>query len=148
MIVDSLKLAARYYAANPRLKKAFEYLASVDPVAMPEGRYEIQGEEVYMMISERDLKPIDQEKPEAHDKYIDIQVVVSGQEGFGWLPREACTAPKGEMDPVKDILFYGDRSQTYFTLVPGQFAVFFPWDTHAPLLGEGKVKKAVIKVLV
>jgi beta-galactosidase beta subunit len=35
---------------------------------------------------------------------------------------------------------------TWVAVPPGSFAIFFPHDAHAPLGGEGRVKKAVVKV--
>ena len=34
------------------------------------------------------------------------------------------------------------------TLVPGEFIIFSPEDGHAPLIGEGEIKKIIIKVVV
>ena len=56
MIVDSLANLDFYGPLNGRFAKALAYLRGVDLKALPEGKYEIDAEEVYMMISERDLK--------------------------------------------------------------------------------------------
>lgn len=146
MIVDSLAKLDFYAPINERFTRALAYLRGVDLKALPEGKYEIDGDEIYMMISERDLKTKADAAMEAHDRYIDIQVVVDGHEGFGWKYREECTAPRGEMNTVKDIIFYDDVPSTYFELKAGEAAIFFPDDAHAPLVGEGHVKKCVIKV--
>jgi len=34
----------------------------------------------------------------------------------------------------------------YFALTDGQFAIFFPEDVHAPMIGEDEIRKLVIKV--
>ena len=39
-------------------------------------------------------------------------------------------------------------SNTFFQLTDGQFAIFFPEDVHAPMIGEGTIKKLVIKVKI
>ena len=44
--------------------------------------------------------------------------------------------------------FFNDAPSTYFTILPGEFAIFFPGDGHAPLIGEGETKKIIIKVAV
>jgi len=36
----------------------------------------------------------------------------------------------------------------YFQLTNHQFAIFFPEDVHAPMIGEGQIKKMVIKVKI
>ena len=104
MIVDSLANLDFYGPLNGRFAKALAYLRGVDLKALPEGKYEIDAEEVYMMISERDLKKKADAAMEAHDRYIDIQVVVDGHEGFGWKYRNECTSPRGEMNPEIPVL--------------------------------------------
>jgi YhcH/YjgK/YiaL family protein len=87
-------------------------------------------------------------KFEAHNSYIDIQVLISGVEQMGWKPRNTCTQPKGEFNTEKDVIFYNDKPDMYFQLQPGQFAIFYPEDVHAPMIGEGPIKKLVIKVKI
>ncbi len=48
----------------------------------------------------------------------------------------------------KDVQFYHDTPDTFFQLRDGQFAIFFPEDVHAPMIGEGTIKKLVIKVKI
>ena len=96
---------------------------------------------------ERELKKKGDAKLEVHNEYIDIQVLVSGrEESFGWSDRKALKEPVGEFDAQKDIQFFDDEPQTYYTLRPGQFTVLFPEDGHAPMVGEGTVRKIIVKV--
>ena len=74
--------------------------------------------------------------------------MLSGREGFGWKDRLRCAAPRGAMNTEKDVMFYDDEPSTYFTLGEGEIGIFFPQDAHAPLVGDGRVKKAVVKVKV
>lgn len=148
MVIDTLKNGAFYSNINPLFAKVFAYLDEVDLASMAEGKYEIDGERVFVMIV--DNKPLKSKADaalEVHDKYIDIQVVIKGEEGFGWKSRAECTSSRGEMDTVKDILFFDDKPQTYVYIKSGEIAIFFPEDAHAPLVGEGIVKKAIVKVL-
>jgi YhcH/YjgK/YiaL family protein len=91
-------------------------------------------------------KPADA-KLEIHDAYIDIQVLIRGeQETFGWSERADLRKPLGEFDAGKDIQFFDDEPQTFYTLRPGQFTILFPEDGHAPMIGEGNVRKIIVKV--
>ncbi len=85
-------------------------------------------------------------KFECHDKNIDIQLCVKGMETIGWKPREKCVTPNGAYNEEKDVRFFSDAPDTFFQLTDGQFAIFFPEDVHAPMIGEGEIKKLVIKV--
>ena len=148
MIFDSTANATLYLSLNERFEKAFAYLIKTDLVAAEPGNYEIDGENIYAIVMERELKKADEALLEVHDRYIDIQLVAVGSESFGWRDRHTCASPRGEMDTAKDILFYDDRPKSVVTLTAGQFAIFFPGDAHAPLIGEGTVKKCVVKVRV
>ena len=68
------------------LEGAFEYLARTDLSALPLGRTDIEGDDVYVMISEAETRSPEQVKFEAHRRYIDIQLVVRGQEAIGVTP--------------------------------------------------------------
>lgn len=146
MIVDSLKNAALYYSVNPRLKKAFEYLKTIDLDTLAPGKYEIDGKEIFLNLVERDLKSREEAKLEVHNDYLDVQVVLRGEEGFGWSERSNLREPKEAFNAEKDIQFFDDVPQTYYTLQAGQFTILLPEDGHAPLVGEGPIRKAILKV--
>ncbi|MBK5271988.1 MAG: YhcH/YjgK/YiaL family protein, partial [Bacteroidia bacterium] len=87
-------------------------------------------------------------KFECHNKNIDIQLCISGNEHIGWKPREKCVIEYGGYNEEKDVQFYSDTPDMYFQLTDGQFAIFFPEDVHAPMIGESEIKKLVIKVKI
>lgn len=146
MIFDSLKNHALYHALCPRFERAFDYILSTDLAALAAGRHAIDGDDIFVNVIECDLKKPADAKLEIHDEYIDIQVVVSGLESFGWSERADVRLPLGAFDSGKDIRFFDDAPQTYYTLKPGQFTIFMPDDAHAPMVGEGRVKKLIVKV--
>ena len=147
MILDSLKNSALYENVNPRMKKAFELIASTDWTTMETGIHELDGKDIYVNVMERELKQKSDAKLEVHNEYIDIQVLVTGkEEAFGWSERKDLRMPQGEFNAEKDIQFVDDAPQTYDTLRPGQFTVLFPEDGHAPMVGEGTMRKIIVKV--
>lgn len=146
MIFDSLKCRASYEALHPRLPRAFDYVVSTDLAALEPGRHDIEGDDLYVNVIECDLKRPGEAKLEVHDRYIDLQVVVSGLERFGWSERSDLRRPLGDFDAERDIRFFDDEPQTYYTLKPGQFSIFLPEDAHAPMVGEGRVKKLIVKI--
>ena len=77
---------------------------------------------------------------------IDIQIPITCPETFGYTP--LCDLPAFEYNAEKDITKYGDtKAQTYVTVNPGQFAIFFPQDGHAPcIIEKEEIKKAIFKV--
>ena len=150
MIIDTLSNAGKYHGVHPLFAKAFQYVSSQDLNALEPGNYEIAGEELKAVVMDKPGKTAAEslEKFECHDRHIDIQVLIQGNEQIGWKPRGDCKEPKGEYSPEKDVLFYQDEPDMYFQLKPGQFVILFPEDVHAPMISESNIKKLVIKVKV
>lgn len=148
MIIDTLQNASKYYSVHPLFEKAFAYLSSQDLASLEDGKFGIDGDNLKAIVSNKNGMTAEEStaKFECHDQHIDIQVCIKGTETMGWKPRENCTVQKGEYNPDKDVQFYGDAPDMYFQLNDGQFVIFFPEDVHAPMIGEGPIKKIVIKV--
>ena len=147
MILDSIKNSERYLSLNPRFQKVFDFLKQHDAWTLPVGRNDIDGDELFVNVSELDLKPVEEALLEVHDKYIDIQVVFGGEELFGWSERCDCNKAQGEFDASRDVQFFTDIPQTVYAVREGQFTILFPEDAHAPMLGKGHVRKLIFKVL-
>ena len=147
MIIDKIENAHLYKNISERISKSFEYIRTTDLKNLPAGRYPIDGENIFALVSEYQTKLEPEGKLEAHKKYIDVQYVISGEELMGYVP----LGNQQILEPYKeenDIVFYtGDNS---FTKVSeGMFAIFFPEDVHMPGIASSKsssVKKLVIKV--
>lgn len=149
MIIDKLANGHQYAALHPNFKAAFDWLQAQDLDALEIGKYEI-AEGLKVGVTEKDGVTVEaaSEKFECHNKNIDIQVCIRGTETMGWKPRNDCKEPKGEFNTEKDVIFYADKADMYFSLNPGQFVIFYPNDVHAPMIGEGPIKKLVVKVAI
>lgn len=147
MILDAIHRGDAYVALHPRFAKAFAFLQEKDLAALPDGRYEVDGDAIYVLVMTVDGRGQSGAKFEAHQRYIDIQAVISGEEVMGWSPIDTCSQPT-PFDTAKDVGFYSDKPAAWMRVPPGSFALFFPEDVHAPLAGTGKIKKAVVKVAV
>ena len=148
MIIDSLTNAAKYFCVNPHFKKAFEYIQFQNLETLEPGTYVIEENILKAIVSDKPGKNREESlnKFECHNKFIDIQLCIKGNEEIGWKPRHACSQIKNEYSAEKDVTFYSDAPDMFFQLTDGQFAIFFPEDVHAPMIGEGNIKKMVIKV--
>lgn len=149
MIIDTLANASKYYGVHPLFEQAFAYLNSAD-LENTEGRHDIDGDNLKVIYSNKNGMTVEQStaKFECHNNHIDIQLCINGLEQFGWKPREKCVDPKGDYNPDKDVLFFNDAPDMFFHLTDGQFVILFPEDVHAPMIGEGTIKKLVIKVKI
>ena len=148
MIVDSLSSASKYTSLHPHFAKAFEYIANTDLTTLEDGKFEIDGDNIRgIMASKNGMTAAESiAKFECHNKHIDIQLCIKGNETIGWKPRSSCVSQRGEYNAEKDVLFYDDAPDMYFNLTDNQFAIFYPEDVHAPMIAEGQVKKLVLKI--
>jgi len=149
MIIDTLANATKYNSLNPLFAKAFDFLHQNDLSNLAEGVTETpEGLKVIVNTANGKTQEVSLSKFECHDHNIDIQVCVRGLETIAWKPREKCATPNGDYNPDKDVRFFSDAPDMFFQLTDRQFAVFFPEDVHAPMIGEGEIKKVVIKVKI
>jgi len=148
MIVDSLKGFERYLSLHDRFSHVYEFLKKSSLETLPAGEYPIKGREVYCTIWEGEAKGLDLPKLEVHDSYLDVHILLEGTETIGHKDRSRCNGDNIPYDNEKDIAFLEEDPESFVTLGPGNIAIIFPYDAHAPLIGTGKIKKAVIKILM
>jgi biofilm protein TabA len=148
LIIDTLENSDKYVSMHPRFAKAFEYIKSQDLEKIEAGKYPIDGTDLHASVSLKPGYTQGEAKFEAHNHYIDIQVCPMGREEMGWKPRSACVEEKEAYNSEKDVIFYKDKPDTYFSLKAGQFVIFYPEDVHAPMIGSGEIKKLVVKVRI
>ena len=148
MIYDRIENIETYSAISERLAKGLRLLQTTDFSALEAGKYEVDGKELFFMLQSYQSKE-QNDRPEAHKKYIDIQYLLEGEEqiGIGALSE---MVEEVSANPEGDIWFY-HGPVTSFKMEKGNFAVFFPQDAHAPGIATGNpapVRKVVVKVLV
>ena len=148
MIIDTLDNLGKYVALNPLFADVVEFLKSHDLQTMEVGKYPIKDKDLFLNLSLTKQRTKETAFLETHIDMIDIQVPITCAETFGYSP--LCDLPAFEYNAEKDITKYGDtKPQTYVTVNPGQFAIFFPQDGHAPcIIEEEEIKKAIFKVKV
>jgi YhcH/YjgK/YiaL family protein len=148
MIIDSLTGLERYFPLNRHFEKVFKFLRSRPLHALTEGRHVIDGDNACLTVSVCDGKEAGDARLEVHDSYIDIQMPLEGVETIGWRDRSHCEQLAGRYDEAHDVAFFDDPPAAFFTLDPLTLAILFPHDAHAPLIGNGKIKKIVVKVKI
>lgn len=147
MIIDFLDNAERYFCINKNFKTVFDYLKNNDLKNMACGSYELDGKNLYFNLQEGETKQT--QKLEAHKKYIDIQVVITGEEYMGYTNINNTTVTE-EYNTDKDVMFL-NGSVDKVKADEKTFVIFYPEDAHMPSLSvkEDKlVKKAIFKILI
>lgn len=145
MVVDTLQNAKRYLSLHPLFGRAFEYLN--EQREHEPGSFEIDGKDLFVIISETAGEAPKEPKLEAHRKYIDIQVTLEGSFDIGWKPLAGCSLLSKVYDVENDYLLYDDAPESWVSLQAGMFGIFFPEDAHAPKVSPRPLKKMVFKVV-
>ncbi len=151
MIFDSLDNAKQYCALNNKLKKGFDFLLNSDLKNLKEGKYEIEGQEIFANIQTLTTKEKSEQKWEVHRKYIDIQYLIHGHECMGYGILKDFQTKVTEYDKEKDIEFLEGEVYNYINLKEGDFVIFFPNDVHAPMLYDKQpknIKKVIVKIAI
>lgn len=150
MIYDKIENIGRYAGLSAGVVEGLRFLQSA-AADLPAGHYLLSGEN-YANVDEYDTKRVNPVGFEAHQKYIDIQFLLSGEERVLVRPLEecCCTMP---YDAVRDAAFFrhDEAGAAELRLGNGYFAVLFPNDAHEPQLCVGEpqaVRKVVVKVAV
>ena len=144
MRFSNLKYSNRY-----GFEKAFEFLKNASD--LEKGKYPIDGDKLFAIVQENVPKKPDEAKFEAHEKYIDIQYIISGKERIDFSPLEDMSVLT-PYNPEKDVTFLSGEARSSLILKDGDFAIFYPEDAHKPGIGldapDKLIKKVVVKIKV
>ncbi len=144
MIIGQIKDLTRYLGCHPNLDAAIDYLSGLDFSQLADGNYPGDGKHFHMNIFHTHLG----HNPswELHKRYIDLQIILEGTETIAWLPIDRLDK-LSPYDEEKDIQTSLDpQAGEACALEAGMFGIYFPEDAHRPGNGQGKIRKAVIKV--
>lgn len=147
MIIDNLKNFNNYIKLHKNFEQVEKYLEKIKE--FEPGRHEIDGNNLYVNIDEYVTKNVSESKPEAHRKYIDIQIVLSGNEKIGYANINSGKSI-AEYNNEKDIEFL-DANCEYIKADSSRFFIFFPEDIHHPCISDGEkshIIKAVFKIKI
>ena len=148
MIYGKLSELAQYRGISKFLDKGFDFLQAADLSGLPLGKTEIEGDDVYcnhFTYTTADLSP--DSLFEAHIRYLDLHVVLSGRERVGIAPVEALDEAEARIS--EDSVLYHGAPQNTLVLEEGWFLLLFPGEGHLPKLTAGtpaKIDKLVFKI--
>ena len=109
-------------------------------------------DDIYVNIETYKTKMPADAKFEAHNKYIDIQILLMGNELISYTDKSILTV-KTPYNEEKDITFYSEvvNDYSYIRLDGSNFVMLFPHEAHAPQICDkipSDVKKVVVKIKV
>ena len=136
MIYASLNAKKGNYEYPAAIATALEFLAKPETKELPVGRYELDGDNIYVLIQDQTTAPVEKKRAESHRNYIDIQYLFTGKEVQGYAP--LLPGVKGEEPAGKDNIYYDE-----------EFTVYFTNDIHRPNCTMDEpvnIHKAVVKI--
>ena len=149
MILSSNNAKSCTYNYPEAIQTALDWITQHDVAHMEPGIYEIYGHDLYMSIQDITTQPYDKCYPERHNKYLDIQYVVSGVERMGYVPYTGDESVLGALEE-RDLFLYKElENETFVDVLPDCYCIFFSNDIHRPGCAareSGKVRKVVAKI--
>lgn len=147
MILDKLTRAGDYRGLHPRLDRALALLRPDFLESLGDEPVSLEGEALYVTRFCYETLPREETFFEAHRRYLDIHVMLCGQE------RVELAAPENLRLFEQQGDFWGLRGEAEQSLLlrPGDFLVAFPGDAHRIKIAApapATVSKAVFKVLI
>lgn len=135
----------------PEVQKAVDHLRLVDYREKAPGRYEIEEGRMFALVQDPITQDWHSGFPEFHQRHIDVQCLLQGEEMIGYLPPSAALAPTQNFLEERDIAFVAaQENETKLHLTPRMYAVFYPGELHRPckaMTQAMQIKKVVIKIL-
>ncbi|MGG7445390.1 YhcH/YjgK/YiaL family protein [Kosakonia oryzendophytica] len=134
------------------IEKALDFLRTTDFRTLEPGVVEIEGRTIFAQILDLTTRPREEQKPEVHRKYLDIQFMAWGEEEIGIAIDTGNNVIAENLLEQRDIIFYqASENESFFEMVPGSYAIFFPQDVHRPACNKYRatpIRKIVVKVAI
>ena len=113
------------------------------------GKNEIDGDNVFFNLQECKTKILEECFFECHKKYIDIHVVIEGEEGIGYSLKDSLKE-KSEFNEESDFGVLEGVEEYRMNMTKDNFLVVFPDEPHMPLIAKNneptELKKVVFKI--
>ena len=150
MIIDTLTAAAKNTFYPPVIRRALQAVIQQEPHTLPAGKYTVDGDNLFFTVVAGETRPLAEQRPEYHRQYIDIHIVLAGEEIIGAGNKGQALTSDGPFNEAQDIGFcHQIGSETLIHLHPEELAVLFPGELHRPMSTLGAVaplRKIVVKI--
>lgn len=134
---------------HPVLADALAQAIAAWPQDKAPGRYELLGEDIFMNVMTFVTQHPEQKKAELHEQYIDIQLLLAGEERIEFGVTGSAHQCE-EMHIKEDYqLCSAIEGMQRLDLTPGIYVVFMPGEPHKPgcvIQDTQEIKKVVVKV--
>ena len=150
MIYDHLEKLYDYSAVS-NISKITDFLQNDSLSSLPLGKHQIEGEHLFVVIDEYETVDSEQKNYEGHRQYIDLQLVIKGEEIIKHCPVRLLKSIQS-YNAKRDVEFFSDQRHCLdLPMNKDHFAVFMPQDGHKPgclTSSSSPVRKAVFKIRI
>ena len=147
---DKRLLAESYAQFKDRWDLAFQFLKSNDLQNLS-GRHNLDGNNVYVLVSDYNSKEKSEVRNEVHKRYVDIQYVAVGEEYMGKMALDQVGEATTPYNEANDIEYFAYEESDYFLANQGTFFIFFPDEVHRSSMKVNEsvpIKRIIVKLLV
>lgn len=147
MQTAKLDQSYRIEPMHAKFSRLFDFVKNNDFDALPLGKIEIE-DGLFIMNNDINGTPREKQPLEMHREYIDVHILLKGNEEIGIKPTGEIEHYTKEYDSASDCALSDDTPRYYINLKPGEFCIVYPEDAHAPAIGYGPIRKLIGKVRV
>ena len=151
MIIAKRKDAKDYLGISPMLDRALDLLSDEFLNTVGTETVYLDEKKLYATLNLFTTQPDEQLFFEAHKDYLDIHVVLSGEERMDIADTATLTLNEAASKPANDFYAYADKDPAHQSIIlrNGDFLVAFPADAHrvkGQVSGPTDVRKVVFKI--
>ena len=149
MIFGNIKNLKEYPFLEGQIKKCFAFVAEHDLVGFEKGKYKMEGEDLFVNVTEYTTAQEEECFWEAHKKYIDLHLMLCGQEqiDINFIQNMQVLEYMDE----SDFLQLDGGKNCSVVLNPGDFLICYPSDGHRTAVAVEKpesIKQAIFKIKI
>lgn len=134
------------------VRKALDFIRERDCANLAPGRYEIDGDDIFVLVQRYTTRDREACRAETHAKYVDIQYIAAGMERMGHAHRLPALEVEEDCLAARDAVFYKNLpAESEIVLTEGVYAILYPHDVHRPgckVHEAAEVVKLVVKIHV
>ena len=149
MIFGNIKNLKEYSFLEEQIKKCFAFAAEYDLSGYEKGKYTMEGNDLFVNVTEYTTAQKEECFWEAHKKYVDLHMVLCGQEqiDINFIQNMQVL----EYVDESDFLLLDGEKNCSVVLAPGDFLICYPSDVHRTAVAVEKpeyIKKAIFKIKI
>lgn len=147
MILDHIDRFEQYRRCIPEIGEVIRFAQKVKKENLPAGKHSLQNG--FVLIQEGTTHPFGEANFEVHRKYIDIQILISGEEYVEYADMQDLQT-KVPFDEEKDLELMSGKGYK-IRIKPDTFYILYPTDAHKPCCHETAptpYKKVLAKIRI